>query len=141
MSIIKHRRKVVGGVADYKETIVCLKSALSATTVAMSGITNPLGADLIITKVIVDITTACSATPVTFDAGCAAAAIGTSNDNLLDGVDIGTPTAAAIYDNITNKGSNGAPTRKWASAKYFTITASGTPTAVVGNVYIYYRKV
>ncbi len=140
MGMIKVRRKVVGGQAEFKDTIVCLKGALSATGLVMYSAANPLGVDLIVTKTIIDITSPCSATPVTFDCGCAATNATTSNDNLLDGVDIGTPTAIDVYDNITNKGNNGKATRKWSSTKYFTIVASGTPTGVAGNVYIYYRK-
>jgi len=133
----------VGGKADYKEQLSCLKGSLStsASTLAMYGVANPLGTDLIITKVIIDFTSPCSATPVTFDAGCAAATITTSDDNLMDEVDIGTPTAVAVYNSADDGGTNGALSRKWESDKYFTITASASPTGIAGSVYIYYRTV
>ncbi len=140
MGVTKFRRKVVGGQAEFKDTVVCLKGTLSAATKEMFGVANPLGADLIVTQAIIDITSPCSATPVTFDCGCAASTITTSNNNLMDGVNIGTPTGIAVYNSEDNKGDNGAMSRKWASDKYFTIVASATPTGVVGNVYIYYRK-
>lgn len=140
MGMEKFRRKVVGGKADFSEQFSCIKGTLSATTVAMYGILNPLETDIIVSHIILDIATACSATPVTLDIGCAAATALTSNDNLIDGLAIGTPTVAAVYNSGNDKGTNGAASRKWLAAQYLTVTASATPTSVVGSIYIYYRK-
>jgi len=141
MGIIKARRKVVGGKAEFKELINCLEGTLSNTTTVMYGAANPLGEDLIITEVIVNLTSPCSATPVTFSCGSDASGITVSSDNLIDEVVIGTPTAAAVYNSANNEGVNGALAREWKSDKFFTVTASSTPTGVTGKVYIYYRKV
>lgn len=142
MGVDKFYRKAVGPKAAWRDTINVLKGSLSATS-GNGGVysaENPLGSDIIVTEVIVDIATECSATPVTFDAGCAAADATTSDDNLLDEVEIGTPTSAQVYNSSDDAGSNGALARKWESDKYFTVTASATPTGITGNVYIYYRK-
>ncbi|MCX6013510.1 MAG: hypothetical protein NTV30_08920 [Chloroflexi bacterium] len=140
MGIEKFRRKVVGTKADFIEQIVCLKGTLSATVGGggVYSLVNPLGAGIIISHLILDITTATSATPVTLSAGLGSTAT-TSADNLIDDLVIGSPTAAAVYNSGNDKGTNGAASRKWISTYYLTITASATPTAMVGYVYVYYR--
>ncbi len=141
MGIEKFRRKVVGTKADFTEQIVSVKGTLSATVGAgkVYSLLNPLGADIIVSHIIIDISTKTSAaTPVTLSAGIAANAT-TSSDVLIDDLEIGSPTAAAVYNSGNDKGTNGGASRKWLATQYFTITASATPTGMVGSVYIYYR--
>ena len=117
------------------------KYALTATTGTTGGgalsLANPEGADLIITRFIVNITTAATGA-ATCDFGVAAAAT-TTSDTLLDGVDVGT--AAAIFDNIDDQGTNGQSVLLWPSDQFVTGTASATLAGLVGNVYIEYKRV
>jgi len=142
MGVDRFYRKVSGPSAAWRDTINCLKGTLSADEGGggIYAVANPLGADVIVTKAIIDITSACSESPVTFDAGCDAADATTSSDTLMNEVTIGTPTGTAMFNSADNGGSNGALSAKWESGKYFTISASATPTGIAGSVYIYYRK-
>lgn len=96
---------------------------------------NPTGASIIVSKIILDVTTK-STGACTLDVGVAANGT-TSNDTLLDGVDVGT--AAGLFDNVTNKGIYGLPQVKVTSAQYITASkATGAAAGLVGNAYIHY---
>lgn len=99
---------------------------------------NPEGADLIITRLILNVTTASTAA-CTVDAGVAAN--GTTNaDNLLDGLDVNT--AAGVFDNIENQGTNGKSAVKWGSSQYLNISkASGAAAGLVGKAYIQWVRI
>lgn len=127
---------------SFDETIVCYKGTLTATTSAGTpfSLLNPLKADLIVTKVVVNITSAVTAsTPVLMNVG-----IGVSGtllyDTLIDGAELGTPTAIGVYDNQDDAGTNGKQTDKWGAAEYLTVTVEATPTGIAGDIYIWYRK-
>jgi len=140
MGFDKFYRKAKGKKAQFDETINWLVGNLAAVDTAggVYAIANPLGANVLIDMVILDITTASTAA-CTIDAGCAAANATTSNDNLIDGLDVHSATGQ--FQTISNGGTNGLPVRKWASDKYFTISkASGATAGLVGKVYIRYRK-
>lgn len=141
MGFIKFRRKVVGNKADFKEQVVVIKGALVATSGAGTpySLINPLATRLIITKCILDFTTDISATPVELDVGTGANAGGTYN-NLIDSKDVGDSPGAAIYDNVDDQGTAGKASQEWGATEYLTVTVTGTPTGLVGNIYIYYRK-
>ena len=105
----------------------------AATSTAVGGVLkllNPEGANLIITKLVLDITTestgAASVDAGTDDAGDA------SSDNLIDGKSV---AAAGVFDNGANSGTNGG-SAKWAAGEYLVITASATTAGMVGNAYI-----
>jgi hypothetical protein len=105
----------------------------AATTTSggdMLNLANPEGEDLLITRFILNITTEATGA-ANADAGVAAT--GTSDDTLLDGVDIGT--AAAIFDNI---GDSGEAVLEWGSDEYVTVTPSATAAGLVGKYYIEY---
>lgn len=79
-------------------------------------------------------------TPVagqTFDAGIGANA-NSSADNLIDGASL---AAAARLGNHLNPGNNGRTRALWLPGQWLTITASGTPTGLVGTVDIYGKEV
>lgn len=97
---------------------------------------NPEGADLIITRFVLDVTTPATGA-ATADAGVAANG-STSSDNLLDGQDIGT--AAAIFDNVDDQGTNGQSVAKWAAGEYVTVSASADPAGLEGFAYIEYIR-
>ena len=136
MGIEKFRRKVIAPKADIKNTIIVRKIALKNVDSGggVLSLANPLNVDIIVDKLVVDITTVATAT-CALSAGVAAANGTTLNANLIDTLDVHTATVVA--DNNTNKGSGGLPTRKWLAANYFTISvASGASAGLVGNAYI-----
>ena len=122
------------------ENMGSYKAALTAaTTTAVGGVLklqNPEGADLIVTKLVLDITTeatgAANVNAGIDDAGDA------DSDNLIDGLDVGT--AAGVFDNGANAGTNGG-SAKWATGEYLVITASATTADMVGNAYIQWVRV
>lgn len=121
--------------------IGALKVALTAaTTTAVGGVlklVNPEGVDLLITRFILDITTK-STGAATVDAGVDDDGA-TSNDTLLDGLDVNA--AAGVFDNIENQGTNGKAAVKWKAGEYVVISASATVAGLVGNAYIEYVRV
>lgn len=116
------------------------KVALTAATVTTAGavlsLANPEGADLIVTRLVLDITTQ-STGAATVDAGIAANGT-TSSDNLIDGASVAS--AAKVLDNVTDGGTNGKARQKWTSSQYLTITASATLAGMVGSAYIEYIR-
>jgi hypothetical protein len=113
--------------------------ALTAATVTTGGavlsLANPEGVDLIVTRLILDITTQ-STGAATVDAGIAADGT-TSSDTLIDGKSV---AAAGVFDNIEDQGTNGKSAVKWGASEYLTITASATLAGLVGNAYIDYIR-
>lgn len=119
----------------------CLKVALVAggnTAGSVLALANPEGAQLLITRVILNVTTGAGGA---FTADCGVAANGTtSSDTLLDGVSI---VAASVVDNINNGGTNGKARQLWGASEYITITPSASiaATAFAGNAYIQWVRV
>ena len=112
------------------------RAALTAATGTTGGgvlsLANPEGVDLIVTRLILDITTP-STGAAAVDAGIAANGT-TSADNLIDGASVAS--AAKVLDNIDDKGSNGKAKQKWGADQYLTITASATTAGMVGSAII-----
>jgi hypothetical protein len=109
--------------------------AVAAGAGGVVSLANPEAARVIITRVTLDITGAGPGS-ATADAGVAANG-STSADNLLDGVAI---DAAALKDNITDKGTNGKTSRAWGASEYVTVTASALPTGLAGYLHIDYVR-
>jgi hypothetical protein len=100
---------------------------------------NPEAGSILIHRVILDVTTKATGA-CTVDVGTTAASATTSNDGLLDGLDVGT--AAGTFDNITEKGTNGKSRQKLATGKWVTGSmASGAAAGLVGFCYIFYTNV
>lgn len=98
---------------------------------------NPHSYAIVINRIEIDVTTkttgACTA-----DFGITATNATTSNDGLIDGLDIGTATG--LFDNITDKGTNGKSRQKLAVGSWVTGSkASGAAAGLVGFVYIHYH--
>lgn len=100
---------------------------------------NPETSRILVTRVLVDVTTAGGTATAVLDVGPAADAT-THSDTLIDGVDL---NAAAIYDNIDDQGTNGLSkvgvdenggTTSFITGQILTEAAS----ALVGNYYIFY---
>lgn len=113
---------------------VALTAATVTTAGAVLSVPNPEGADIIVTRLILDITTP-STGAATVDAGIAANGT-TSADNLIDGASVAS--AAKVLDNVDDKGSNGKAKQKWGASQYLTITASATLAGMVGTAIIEY---
>lgn len=115
----------------------CLTGSLTAATTTTGGdalnLANPEGVDLLITRLILNITTEATGA-ATVDAGVAAT--GTSNDELIDGGDVGS--AAIILDNIEDciDGNVAQAAVEWGSDEYVTVTPSATLAGLVGSYYI-----
>lgn len=112
------------------------KQALTVSTTTAGGdalsLLNPEGVDLIITRLVIDVTTPATGA-ATVDAGVGATAT-TSDDTLLDGLDVGS--AAILADNHSNPGTNGKALVKWPAGQYLTISPSASLAGLVGNAYI-----
>jgi hypothetical protein len=96
---------------------------------------NPEGIDLIVTKLVIDVTTAATAA-CTVDAGIAANGT-TSADNLIDGQDVNAASGAFG----SPSGSNGKSAKFWKSTEYLNISkASGAAAGLAGYAYIEYIR-
>lgn len=112
-----------------------IKQRIAVTQTTAFGVANPFGTDVIVGLVYVNLRTTASVT-ATIDVGVTNALTGTS-DNLLDGISLGgTALALAVYDNITDKGTNGKSRQLWSPSQFITATASATPTAAVADLYV-----
>ncbi len=143
MGFDKFRRKVVGvETGDFRATVNVYKGTLVAPTGAGTplSVANPIGADALIIKAMYNNTGAVTSTPVTLDIGCAAASAIASDDNLIDGINVGTPIAKKVFDNITDKGTNGKTSIIWEKNKYLNVTCSATPTGLAGTLTVHYVR-
>lgn len=116
------------------------KAALAAVTGGGGALSlaNPEGADLIVTRLVLDITTKATAA-CTLDAGVGSGAT-TSYDNLIDGLDVNA--AAGVFDNVEDQGTNGKSAVRWESDGYLTVSEkTGAIAGLVGNAYIEYVRV
>jgi len=111
-----------------------LVAATGTTPGAVCAIANPEGRDLYVTRCIANISTDASGA-ATVDFGIAANAA-TSSDILMDGLDVGT--AAGVFDNIKNPGTNGKAGQKWGATEFLTGTASATLAGMVGELIVEY---
>ena len=117
-------------VGSYKVALAALDTGGGIVSLA-----NPEGADVIVTKLILNVTTAATAA-CTVDGGIAAGAT-TSADNLIDGQDVNAATGA-----FAEVGSNGKRAKLWESDQYLTVSmASGAAAGLAGYAYIEYLRV
>jgi len=118
----------------------CLTGSLTAATTTAGGdalgLANPEGVEIFVTRLVLDITTPATGV-ANVDAGIAADAT-TSADNLIDEVDVGS--AAAIFDNIDDQGTNGQSILSWGADEYLTVTPSATLAGLVGKYYVEYIR-
>lgn len=110
-----------------------LTAATDTTAGGVLSLANPEGAAIIVTRLILNITTA-SGGAATVDAGIAANG-STSSDNLIDGASV---AAVGLLGNLGNPGTNGKASQKWSATQYLTITASATTAGMVGEAIIEY---
>lgn len=94
---------------------------------------NPFGRSVIITRAVLYVTTK-STGASTMDMGVGATAA-TASDLLIDGVNTGA--AAGVFDNITNKGTNGLSTNLWPSSSFVTVKEdTGDVSGLVARLYL-----
>jgi len=114
-----------------------VKKALNAVDTAGGVFNHTFGVAVIVSRVIVDITTA-STGSCTINIGTAATAT-TSGDNLINALSV---AATGIFDNINNAGTNGRARQKLSSTEFVTgSVASGASSGLVGNAYIEFFEV
>lgn len=116
-----------------------LKGALADAETAggVLSLANPEGVRLLVTRLVIDLTTAADGAG-TVDAGIAANGT-TSNDTLIDGLDVNT--AAGVFDNVGNGGTNGDSVAEWGADEFLTVSAaSGAAAGLEGNAYIEYIR-
>lgn len=113
--------------------------ALTATTAttggAVASIANPEGETVLITSAVLYVATGAGSATVDIGVGSGAT---TSYDTLIDGCSVAT---AGVFDNITDKGSNGKSRQLWPATSYVTVTGSGTTAGVVGTLYLTYLRI
>lgn len=134
--------KLTMGAVDYPPASAripkVLKTALvgvaSTSGGGIASVANPEGVDILITRCLLHRTTK-STGAATADIGIAADGT-TSNDTLIDGIDINA--TEGVDDNIKNKGTNGLERRIWGATQFLTMTGSATSAGLVGALYVEY---
>lgn len=117
------------------------KMALNAVDTAGGALSwqNTTGRDVMVCGVLVNITTKSTAAG-TLSIGQTPTNGTTSSANLIDTLDVGT--AAGLFDNVTDKGTNGKSRQLVAAGKWVTGSkASGALAGLVGNVYLLFVPV
>lgn len=114
---------------------VPLVAATGTTVGGVLKVLNPEGVDLIITRLVLDVTTQ-SAGAATVDAGVDDGG-DVSSDILIDGKSV---AAAGVFDNIEDGGTNGRAAVKWPAGHYLVATASATTAGMVGSAHIQFIR-
>lgn len=97
---------------------------------------NPTGVDIIVNRVTIRTTTE-STGACTLDVGTTATSATTLSDNLIDGLSVAS--AAGVFDNLGNAGTNGKTRHTLAAGKWVTASvASGASAGLVGSAFIEY---
>ncbi len=130
--LIKGDKVLLGSDSQAPMGQVVAKGALTAAVVSAAGgvlkLQNTTGYDLYVELFMIDVTTK-STGVATLDIGVDS--IGTtSNDSLIDGVDVST--APIIASNVVGGGTNGKIVR-WKKDEYIVATASATVAGMVGT--------
>jgi hypothetical protein len=121
---------------QYGAHVTDIAGVASTAAGGILALANPEGADLIVTRVVLDKTVQ-STGAATADIGIAANG-STSSDTLMDGVSL---QGAGPVDNISDVGTNGKARQRWNSGQFLTITGSATSVGLVGRLYIEYMRV
>ena len=125
---------VAGGTIAYHNSsyIKAILGSASLTAGVLS-ILNPYPNDVMVGQVLVNVTAGFGvASTATLSMGTGTYST-TFGNNLLDAL---TCVAAGLYDNTTDKGTNGKSRQLWANGTYITMTAGQTPNTLAGYVYI-----
>lgn len=124
--------------ADSLRRVLVSRVALNAVDTA-GGVfawQNPHENNIAIIGCYIHVTTVATAA-CTIDVGTTATSATTSSDTLLDGLDVNAATG--VFDNNTDKGTNGKTRQVLAAGKWVTASkASGASAGLVGYAYIEY---
>jgi hypothetical protein len=136
MGVISGGNVIAGAAERIRTAVVALTEDTGAG--GMLAWQNPEDRPIIVIRLVLDITTEATGAAIA-NFGPAANAT-TSNDTLIDGVDIGT--AAGVFDNIEDQGTNGTSRAKLdengGTTDYLTGSAESDPADLVGTAYIWY---
>lgn len=129
----------IGGTGNRNLKIakVALVGTASAAAGALFAWANPENVAIIIDRLEIDIATA-SGGAANGSFGTAANGV-TSSANLIDTYALAS--AAAVINNIDNKGAGGKSVQKLPAGQYVTGTGSATTVGLTGFVYIHYYPV
>lgn len=128
------------GTVTFDRSVKIALVPLVGTTIhaATMGWTNPEAGDILISRVMVDVTTVAGQAG-TLSVGTTTVALTTTSANLLDTLDV--RTATGIFDNVTDKGSAGKSRQRLATGKFVTFgQASGDTSSMIANAYIFYHN-
>jgi hypothetical protein len=110
----------------------------AALNAAVVGWQNPTGSDIIVTRVVLNLTTVATAA-CTLDVGVTAVSATTTSDTLLDGIDANA--AIGVFDSMNaalDAGAN-AKAQLVSAGKWVTFDEkTGDATGLVAKAYIYY---
>jgi hypothetical protein len=122
--------------------VVVEKAALAAVSGAGKVLswTAPTGSNIMIHRLVLDITTA-GVTGCVLNAGTTSASATTSSDNLIDGLVATGAAGVGVFDNTEDGGTNGKGARKLTAGKWLTISSAAKAASLAGNAYIYYITV
>ena len=127
------------GTVAFDRSVKIARVALAAVDTA-GGVfawQNPEAGSIVISRVEVNVTTVATGA-CTLDIGTTATNATTSSDTLIDGLDVNAATG--VFDNITDKGTNGKSRQLLAAGKWVTASkASGAAAGLVGFAYVFYH--
>ena len=103
----------------------------------VASVLNPEGVPLVITDVKILVTTP-STGAATLSVGIAAAAT-TSDNDMIDALDINGAAAGSAYHGMTALAAKGAA-QVWGATEYITATGSADTTGFVGTLYVQYDR-
>lgn len=127
------------GAMSYRAHVTAVTPLIASDTTAVAiNIQNSLGYDVIVERFALNITTRATTTSSTASFGTSATSTGSSS-NFLDSVAI---DAAAVVDNITDKGTSGKSRQLWTNGTWITGSkTTGSASGIVGSAYITYVPV
>lgn len=114
-----------------------LTGVVAATGGAIASVANPEGVPLVISDVKIYVTTP-STGAATISVGIAAAAT-TSDNDMIDALDINGASAGDAYHGMTALAAKGAA-QVWSTTQYLTATGSADTTGFAGKLYVQYDR-
>ena len=114
-----------------------LTGVVAVTGGAIASVANPEGVPLVITDVKILVTTP-STGAATLAVGIAATAT-TSDNDMIDGLDINAAGAGTAYHGMTALAAKGAA-QVWGATGYVTATGDADTTGFAGKLYVQYDR-
>ncbi len=120
-------------VAYHQTTQVKIAFGASAGTAGLFSIVSPFPEDVIITRAVLNVTTGFGVGTAWIAVGAVTGSSTDYGNNLIDQV---TATSAGVFDNVTDKGTNGKSRQLWQKATWIVGTCSQTPNTLAGSCFI-----